>query len=111
MHTEFLNRIEIQGIVGAVYLNKVGNTSVLRFSVLTEHTYKGNDGSVIVDSTWHNVTCWQGDGLRDPSSINKGDAVNVKGRLRTYRFADSDGNERVAQEIFANSVTKIERRD
>lgn len=111
MQTEFLNRIEIQGIVGAVNLNKVGNTSVLRFSVLTEHTYKGNDGCVIVDSTWHNVTCWQGDGLRDPSSINKGDVVNVKGRLRTYRFADSDGNERVAHEIFANSVTKIERRD
>ena len=37
---EFLNKIELRGIVGQSSLNRVGDSQVCRFSLVTEYSYK-----------------------------------------------------------------------
>ena len=41
---EFLNKIELRGIVGMTSLNRVGDSQVCRFSLVTEYSYKDRDG-------------------------------------------------------------------
>ena len=101
---EFLNRIEIKGIVGQSSVNRVGDTKVCRFSVCTEYAYKDHSGGFVVDCTWFNVTAWEGKGMPDLDRIKKGAVAHVHGRVRAYRFTMADGTDRQGWEIIAQSV-------
>lgn len=48
---QFLNKIEIQGIVGNSSIQKVADTRLCRFSVAVDYAYKGNDGTNIIETT------------------------------------------------------------
>ena len=88
---EFLNKIELRGIVGQSSLNRVGDSQVCRFS--------------IVDVTWFNITAWEGKNMPELHLIGKGVIVQVAGRVRTFRFTMADGAERSGWEILARRVT------
>ena len=100
---EFLNRVEVQGIVGSVSVSRIGDTKVARFSVLTETWYTSKDGTNVIESTWFNVSALNAGPEAD--RIAKGCAVNVKGRMKTFRFTDASGAERVCYEIVARELS------
>ena len=102
---EFLNKIELRGIVGATSLNRVGESQVCRFSLVTEYSYKDRDNNPVVDTTWFNITAWEGRNMPDFREIGKGTIVQVAGRVRTFRFTMADGAERSGWEILARRVT------
>lgn len=104
---EFLNKIEIRGIVGNSSLQKVDDTRLCRFSVVTELAYKGNDGTNIIESTWFNVTAWEGKDITDQEAITRGAIVHVIGRLKCNRYVDTNGNDRVQYEIVARKVDVV----
>lgn len=101
---EFINKIEIQGYVGQSALNRVGDSTVCRFSVVTEHAYNDKSGGIVVDCTWFNVTAWEGKKMPDLNAITKNVAVHVKGRVRAYKFTGSDGTVRSGWEILASEI-------
>lgn len=85
-----------------------------KFSVATQNfrigadgkpTNKNPDGSY-VDSTWHNVivTGWQ---VRYAAEIQKGDLVQVKGKLKIRDYTSRDGTPKRAVEIVAKEVLRI----
>ena len=100
---EFINKIELQGIVGNVTTNKVGNTTVARFSVVTEQSYTSKDGAIVIDNTWHNCTAWESD-KNKIADLSKGKGVHLTGRIRTYRFINADGSERSGNEIMVHEL-------
>ena len=87
---EFLNKIELRGIVGQSSLNRVGDSQVCRS---------------VVDVTWFNITAWEGKNMPELHLIGKGVIVQVAGRVRTFRFTMADGAERSGWEILARRVT------
>ena len=101
---QFLNKIEIQGIVGNSSIQKVADARLCRFSVVTELAYKGNDGTNIIESTWINVTAWEGKDIQNLDAITRGAIVHVTGRLKCSRYMDANGNDRVQYEIVARKV-------
>ena len=102
---EFLNKIELRGIVGMSSLTRVGDSQVCRFSLVTEYSYKDRGNNPVVDVTWFNVTAWEGKNMPEPREISKGVIVQVAGRVRTFRFTSADGTERSGWEILARRVT------
>ena len=105
---EFLNRIEIQGIVGSVKITPVGDTRVARFSVCTEATYKGTAG-IVIDCCWFQVSAWESEKITCLDQIEKGKAVRVSGRVRVQRYTDNEGIERQCWEVMAREVEIMER--
>lgn len=105
---QFLNKIEIQGIVGNSSIQKVADTRLCRFSVVTELAYKGNDGANIIESTWFNVTAWEGKDIQDLTAITRGAIVHVHGRLKCSRYMDGNGNDKVLYEIVAHKLEIME---
>ena len=92
---EFLNKIEIAGVVGRANLTPCGPTTVCNFSVMTEYCYKGNDGGVVVDTLWLSVTaCGPKPQWPDLSQIQKGSKVHIIGRFRAKRYVDNSGCDR-----------------
>lgn len=106
---EFINRTELAGVVGTSSVKMVGDSKVCRFSLATEYSYSGNDGGIIIDCTWFNITAFNGKGIKcDLNQIVRGSKVHVIGRFRCSRFTDAQGNDRTCYEVLANKVEILE---
>lgn len=105
---EFLNRIELRGNIGSVRTNTYGGRSVANFTVATGRAFKSSTGDGIIETTWHNVTAWQGRDIADFSRLEKGQKVYVVGRLNTRKFTGDDGVERMAYDVIATRLEIIE---
>lgn len=105
---EQLNRIEIRGNVGTVVINTVGESRVAHFSVATNFAYKSRNSEPVIETTWHNVTAWEGKNIPSFDFIQKGTPVYVSGRIKTQKYTGNDGIERTSYEIIANQVEKVE---
>lgn len=105
IETEFLNRVELRGRVGHdPRITTVGDSQVARFSLATNEAFRGKNGDLREETTWHNITAWAGKNIMDFNDVHKGTFVSLTGRLRSTRFTGSDGVERSVFEIVANRL-------
>ena len=105
---EQLNRIEIRGNVGNVNIINVGNTRVAHFSVATNFAYKDRNGEPVIETTWHNVTAWEGNkGIPSLEIIAKGFPLYVTGRLRIQKYIAGDGTDKTSYDIIANTIEQV----
>ena len=108
---DHINKIELQGRIGTVRTNFFGDNMVANFSLVTEYLYKTRDGGAANETTWHQVTAWEGKDMPDLSTLTKGMQVNVTGRLRTFRYTNTEGAEKQLYEVVANKVRIIAEED
>ena len=101
---EQLNKVELRGTVGSVYIKDFGTTKVANFSVATNHAYKDREGCPVIETTWHKVIAWDNPDTRYAFKLSRGSQVHVIGRLRMQKYIGSDGVERQLMEIIANKV-------
>ena len=105
IETEFLNRVELRGRVGHdPRVTSVGDAQVARFSLATNEAFRGKNGELREEVTWHNVTAWAGRNIMDFKEIRKGSFVSLIGRLRNSRFTGNDGTERSVVEVVAGRL-------
>ena len=105
IETEFLNRVELRGRVGHdPRITSVGDSQVARFSVATNEAFRGKNGDLREETTWHNITAWAGRNIMDFKDIRKGCFVSVVGRLRNNKYVGNDGNERYVVEVVAGKL-------
>lgn len=100
---EFLNRIELVGVVGRISRQTISDRTVANFSLVTEYSFKDKSGNAIVETTWHNVVAWQ-NGEMPLDLIEKGAHVCVHGRLRCRRYTSESGEPRTIYEVIAQSI-------
>ncbi|MBR5660636.1 MAG: single-stranded DNA-binding protein [Bacteroidales bacterium] len=104
---EQLNKVELIGTVGSVYVKDFGRTKCVNFSVATNHAYKDREGCPVIETTWHRVIAWDSPDNADAFRISKGDQVHVIGRLRVQRYTGADGVERSMVEIVAKRMESL----
>ena len=105
---EQLNKVELRGILGVLRVMSVGETRYATMSVATNYCYKDADGCPVIETTWHQVTAWEGKGCPDLSSLKKGDKVHVIGRLRCRKYTAETGEERTVMDVVASTLERIE---
>ena len=105
---EQLNKVELRGILGVIRVQNVGEKRLATMSVATNYCYKGGDGCPVIETTWHIVTVWEGNGCPDLSIFQKGDQVHVIGRLRCRKYIDVSGMEKTQMDIVASMLEKID---
>ena len=101
---QYLNKIQLRGIVGRIDISRVAEKEHVSFSLLTERAYTAADGNHVVEVLWTQVSCFPGPRSEDALNIRKGDAVEVTGRLRARRYTDADGIDRFTWDIVAGEV-------
>ena len=104
---DYINRIELKGRVGTVRSNVVNGSKVVNFSLITDILYKTREGGAVSESTWFNVTAWDGKDIHDMDLVEKGAVVHVSGRIRSTRFEGSDGAEKQFYEVLANKMKVV----
>lgn len=101
---EFLNKVELKGIVGKATTTITPNGGyITKFSLVTERTTESEDGALVVETTWFQCT------THNEIAISKGDHAHVLGRLRIRKYTDQDGAERVIYEVVVDSVTILDK--
>ena len=105
---EQLNKVELRGTLGVLRVMPVGDKRYATMSVATNYCYKSAEGYPVIETTWHIVTVWEGDGCPDLSIFQKGDQVHIIGRLRCRKYIDVSGMEKTQMDIVASSLDKIE---
>lgn len=94
---EYLNKVELKGIVGMVNIQTYQHGQIVNFSMVTESLSRG-----AVEVDWWNLRAI------DPNiELNKGDKVHVVGRIHQIRHADPNGDTRTLYYIYADKVEKI----
>ena len=83
---EQLNKIEIRGIIGSVYVKNFGNAKAANFSVATDYCFRTQDGCAVIETTWHRVVAWEGNLIKNLDQLQKGCGVHVIGRIRTQKY-------------------------
>lgn len=101
---EFLNRVELVGVVGSIRKQKVSDQTVANFSVVTEQYYKDKSGSAVVEATWFNIVAWQNNNMPDLERIDRGSHVHIQGRIRVRRYTSESGEPRSTFEVVATNV-------
>lgn len=97
---EFLNKIQLRGIVGKVFSTK----PVINFSLFTESVFNSKDGGMAADITWFSINCLPTNCV---GTIEPKKTVYVEGRMRTRRYVDSNGNDKVSYDVVAQTC-KVE---
>lgn len=109
---EFLNKLELRGVVGRADVNAFNNNRVCNFAVVTENSGVDREGNSTVDATWFNVTAWNGvQGLPNLDLLQKGIWVHVIGRVRVRKYTTQEGEERSVSDVLARRVEILPRED
>ena len=109
---EFLNKINLRGVVGRADINAFNGSHVVNFSVVTEYSTRDKEGNSASDVTWFNVSAWENrDVMEDMYALQKGVWVEVIGRIRMRRYTTRDNEERTALEVVARKVKVLPRED
>lgn len=105
---EFLNRVELKGIVAQVKTTPVGDNINIRLAVVTQCAARDNKGNWTVENTWFNVTAFTKNVSVETDKLQKGTKVHITGRLRAKKYVDSTGQEKFMYEIVASAPDSIE---
>jgi single-strand DNA-binding protein len=84
---------------------------VANFSIATDESYKGNDGTWVERTEWHDVVAWRALAERAQRTLKKGMMVFVEGKLQTRKYQDQNGNDRYKTEVVANYFRILNSRD
>ena len=76
--------------------------TICRFSIAVSRDYKGQDGEYATD--FFNVITWNKLAKFTAEHFTKGQLVTISGSLRTRKYVDKEGKNRVATEVAAEHI-------
>ena len=101
---EQLNKVELIGVVGTIKVQTVQGTQMAKMQMATNYAYKNEEGEPVIETTWHNVTAWEGRNMPDFSEIQRGTNLKVIGRLRYQRYTTPEGHEVAHTDVVAHKI-------
>lgn len=85
-------------------------TAVTNFSIATNRKWRGKDGQLNEETTWHDIVCWAKTAEFIGEYGGKGRLVFVEGEIRKRDWEDNSGNKRTSVEINARNVQLLDRK-
>jgi single-strand DNA-binding protein len=82
---------------------------VAKFSIATNENYRDKSGEWQQQTEWHDIVAWRALADRAESSLTKGTAVYLEGKLSTRTWQDQNGNNRRTTEVVASYFRMINR--
>jgi single-strand DNA-binding protein len=82
-------------------------TPVANFSVATDETFTDRTGDKQTNTQWHRVVVWKKLAEICGEHLHKGRQVYIEGSLRSRKWQDREGNERISFEVVATRMVML----
>ncbi len=98
------NQVRLIGRLGAdpELKNLEKGKSVVNISLATNDYYKGSDGELQKDTTWHKLTAWGKTAENMSSLAKKGDELAIDGKIQYKTYENKEGVTVQSAEILIN---------
>ncbi len=99
-----VNRVILIGNLGRdPEIRRLENGAIVaKFPIATNENYKDKSGEWQQQTEWHDIVVWRTLAERAESTLKKGMAVYVEGKLTHRTWQDQDGNNRKTTEVVAS---------
>jgi len=103
------NRVQLIGNLGQDPEIKTldSGKKVVHFTMATNEDYKNGEGQKISETTWHNITAWNGLAETAGKHLKKGRQVAVEGRLTYRTYEDKKGVTKNITEIVLDNLVLL----
>ena len=108
-----VNRVILIGNLGKdPEVRRLENGAVVaKFPIATNENYKDKSGEWQTSTEWHDIVVWRSLAERAESSLKKGMAIYVEGKLTHRTWQDQDGNNRRTTEVVASYYRILTKRE
>lgn len=98
---ESKNRVELIGHVGGTpeILNLESGKKLVKFSIATNEIFQNSQGEWVNDTTWHRIVAWEKMADLIGENVEKGQKVELVGKIKTRSFVAPDGIRRYYTDI------------
>jgi single-strand DNA-binding protein len=109
-----INKVILIGNIGKAPETKrlESGSTVVKFSLATNESYKDKDGNWQDKTEWHNIVLWNKQAERAEKTLKKGSRIYFEGKLTYNKWQDKDGNNRSTPEVvgtYFRTLDKIEQ--
>lgn len=103
------NRVQLIGNLGQDPEIKTleSGKKVVHFTLATKEDYKNGDGQKVSETTWHNITAWNGIAETAGKYLKKGKQVAIEGRIAYRTYEDKKGVSKNITEIVMDSMVML----
>ncbi len=104
---EHLNKIELVGTLWSISVQNFDTTRAGKLLIVTACEYFAPDGCKTIETTWHHVTAWESEDIKNLDQLEIGSTIHIIGRLRVRRRRKVTGGERTVHDIIASKVETL----
>ncbi len=106
------NTVKVIGYLGIdpEIITYAPNSSLARFRVATNASYKTKEGEWTEKTTWHNIVAWGSKANQCKKQLKKGSKIILKGKLRNNIYEDKAGEKRSKTEIALQQFIVLNRK-
>ncbi|MHA7942294.1 single-stranded DNA-binding protein [Formosa sp. 3Alg 14/1] len=103
------NKVQLIGNLGnnPEIINLESGTTLAKFSLATNESYKNKAGEKVTDTQWHNVVAWGATAKLVENYLTKGKEVAIDGKLTSRSYDTKDGEKRFVTEIVCNEIVMM----
>ena len=90
---------------------KVNESTVTKFSLATNKTYKNKAGEKITDTAWHNIVLWGKVAEIASKYVKKGSSIIIEGEISYRSYENKDGQIVYITEIIGSNLHLVGKKE
>lgn len=104
---EHLNKIELVGTLWSITVHVIDTTKAGKLIIFSKFEYFAQDGCKTIETTWHYVTAWESEEVKNLNLLEVGSTVHIVGRLRVRQRRRVTGESVTVHDIIASKVETL----
>ena len=102
-----MNRIDLVGTLWSITIQVYDTAKAGKLIIVTDCEYFAQDGCKTIETTWHYVTAWESDEIKNLDQLEVGSTVHIVGRLRVRQRRRVTGESVTVHDIIATKVETL----
>ena len=102
-----MNRIDLVGTLWSITIQVYDTAKAGKLIIVTDCEYFAQDGCKTIETTWHYVTAWESEEVKNLNLLEVGNTVHIVGRLRVRQRRRVTGESVTVHDIIATKVETL----
>ena len=102
-----MNRIDLVGTLWSIAVQDYDTAKAAKLIIVTDSEYFAQDARKTLETTWHHVTAWESEEVKNLEQQEVGSTVHIVGRLRVRQRRKATGEYVTVHDIIASMVETL----